>query len=189
MVLFTTHNHSNITRVHSRALGWCTLLTCCHRLDPPIIYTFKTSIQLYICLNCKCFGMCHGKIRAKPCMSLRNAGVMLWSSLFTPPSLSAWFPIMEWLELWNKVVILIFSAPFLVPAKWIREKVLKHGRAGARFIFIMHGLDIRMCFVFWRAQGWSSIPWGHSLLQVTKLVHNTAWFGLHAKLHLNFPTQ
>lgn len=53
---------------------------------------FKTSIQLYSCLIWKHFGISHGKIRSKPWMRLRNASVVLKSSLFTP-SLSVWFPI------------------------------------------------------------------------------------------------
>lgn len=61
MELFTMHNHSNITRVPARAFGCCALPTCYHLLSLPIIYTFRTSIQLYICLNWKCFGICCGK--------------------------------------------------------------------------------------------------------------------------------
>lgn len=80
----------------------------------------------------------------------------------------------------EQMVIVIFCAPFLVAAKRLREKVLKHGRAAARFTFIIHCLDIRMCFVLWRAQGWSvqhslgsqtvagdKIPSWHSLVWFT----------------------
>lgn len=87
-------------------------------------------------------------------MSLQNVRVVLWSSSFIPPSLSAGFPSSNGLSCGTKWVV-ICIALFFVPAKWLREKVLRYGRAAARLIFIMNCLYICMFFAFWRAQGWS----------------------------------
>lgn len=159
-MLFTTHNYSNITRVHAKALGWRTLPTCCHLLGPPKIYTFKTSIQLYICLILKCFGISHGKIGPKPWMSLGmpvQCCRVHHSLLF--PYMSG-FASSNWAELWNKMEVGVICVPFQYQLSALKQ-LSKHCIAAPRIIFKCTGCT---CKCFLRAGELnaevSGIPWG-----------------------------
>lgn len=147
------YNHSNVTMAHARAFGWCILPTCCHLQGPPIIHAFTTSIQLYICLIWKGFGISHGKIRAKLWMRL---GMPVWCcrvhhSFFL--SYLSGFLSWNWVELWNKMEI--GCVPFSTPAKCPGMKLFKHHGAAARITFAVHWVCIQMLFASWRAQGWA----------------------------------